>query len=49
MKKKPYWFPYYMVKTNKQFSLLSYHNTKFSEIENNYINNKNKKLNIFIK
>ena len=49
IKKKPYWFPYYMVKTTNQFSLLSYHTSQFTEIENNYIFNKNKKINVFIK
>jgi len=48
-KKKPVWFPYYMVKNENQISLISYHNSKYKNIEVDYIFNKNKNINILIK
>ena len=48
-KKKPLWFPYYMVKNENQTSLISYHMTKNNKVEVEYIFNKNKNINIIIK
>ena len=48
-KNKPLWFPYYMVKNDSQFSLISYHTSKEQNIDINYMFNKNKNLSILIK
>ena len=49
LKTKPYYFPYYMLKDMENSSLISYHNTKQSDIDITYINKKNKVLTIYIK
>ena len=49
LKSKPYYFPYYMIKDMENSSLISYHNTKDSEIDTTYMTKKNKAITIYIK
>ena len=48
-KKEPFWFPFYMVKSQTQFSILSYHFTEHNNIGPDYITKQNKETSILIK
>ena len=49
LKKEPFWFPFYMVKSQEQFSILSYHFTEINNIGPDYITKQNKETSILIK
>jgi hypothetical protein len=49
LKKEPFWFPFYMVKTQTQFSILSYHFTENNNIGPDYITKQNKDTSVLIK
>jgi hypothetical protein len=49
LKKEPFWFPFYMVKSQEQFSIMSYHFTENNNIGPDYITKQNKDTSILIK
>jgi hypothetical protein len=49
LKKEPFWFPFYMVKSQTQFSILSYHFTENNNIGPDYITKQNKDTSVLIK